>query len=135
MRPRPAARSERFRGGLRSGRSDRIGRGWPARPLGDPQHLPVHEDEQGRSNKRGDREALASSLPSTRVSVVAHCRRKLQAAARWQFARGRVASIAVAVAVLGVPDVDRMSGARASMGRRAQTTGGSSSSSGSSLSA
>ena len=89
MRARPAALGERRRRSLSSSRCDRIGGRWPARLLGNPQYLPVHEDEQGRSNERDDREALASAtLPSTRVSVVAHCRRKLQAAAERHLAWG-----------------------------------------------
>ena len=88
MRTRPAALGECAGRRLCARRSHRIGRGWPARLLGDPQYLPVHEDEHGHSNERGDREALASALPTTRVSVVAHCRRTLQAAAQWHLAWG-----------------------------------------------
>ena len=87
---------------LRASRRHRVRRWWPARPLGDPEYLPVDEDEQGRSNEYDDREALASALPSTRVSVVAHCREEATGRGAVASRMGWFASVAVVVAVVGV---------------------------------
>ncbi len=54
------AGDERLGRRLRAGGGDRIGRRRPARPLGDPEHLPVDDDEERREREPRDRRAAAS---------------------------------------------------------------------------
>ena len=69
VRARAVARRERLRRGLRARRRHRVGRRRPARPLRDPEHLPVDDDEERRRHQRADRERLAPAPAWPRASV------------------------------------------------------------------
>ena len=61
VRARPASRRERLGRGLRAGRRDRVGGRRPARPLRDPEHLPVGEDEEQHDRAHHKSQDLAST--------------------------------------------------------------------------
>ena len=59
VRARAVAGHERLGRRLRAGGGDRIGGRRPARPLRDPEHLPVDDDEERREREPRDRRAAA----------------------------------------------------------------------------
>ena len=75
VRTGAVAGDERLGRRLRAGRRDRVGRRRPARPLRDPEHLPVDDDEERREREPRDRRPAASpGAPSGSGSVVSHAR-------------------------------------------------------------
>ena len=75
---RIVAGNERLRRVLSARRGHRVGGRRPARPLRDPERLPVQTDEQRRRHQRDDREGLAAApAQPPRVSVAGHWRRTL----------------------------------------------------------
>ena len=59
VRTGAVAGDERLGRRLGAGRRDRVGRRRPARPLRDPEHLPVDDDEEGRKREPRDRRRAA----------------------------------------------------------------------------
>ena len=75
VRTGAVAGDERLGRRLRAGGRDRVGRRRPARPLRDPEHLPVDDDEERRQREPRDRRPAASpGAPSGSGSVVSHAR-------------------------------------------------------------
>ena len=85
---------ERLGRRLRTGRRHRIRGRRPARPLRDPEHLPVDEHERQRDHETGDRERLPDTArPAARASF---------ARALPRHATPRVVRLALAIAAIGI---------------------------------
>ena len=70
--------SERLGRRLSTGRRHRVRGRRPARPLHDPEHLPVDEHERQRDHETRDRERLPDTArPAARASFAVHCRGSL----------------------------------------------------------
>ena len=108
VRTGAAARDERLGRRLRARRGDRVGRRRPARPLRDPEHLPVHDDEDRREHEPGDRRgapSLARREPVVASAPMSDPNARRDRAATWRLAsRVAVAAVLVGVFVTWVAD-------------------------------